>query len=157
MKITEIVQQYVDEKKKFDEAQKHFESIKSKTTKVMFNYFDKKNINSINIDYFGKTVTLSKVQSSKVVFDLKALKEALGDELFGKVTTKKYEVVNSKGLFKYLKQLGANPKIIKSFLNVEITVDEKALNNLSDVGEIDEDMLKGTYTIENRSPYIKIK
>ena len=56
---------------------------------------------------------------------------------------KRYIVNNMQGLVKLLKEAGVNPKQFKKFITVEEKVNQKKINELSEIGEIDKEDIKG--------------
>ena len=103
-----------------------------------------------------KHLGITRVRRKKIIWDMKKLKKQLPKDKYKAVTTKRYEVEDMPGLIKYLKKYGVDPKRFKSFLNVTETVDEKELNNLSELGTVTKEDIRGCYTIEMSEPYIKI-
>ena len=48
----------------------------------------------------------------------------------------------------YMKQLGADPKKVKSFIQIDEELNESALNELYETGKLTLDDVKGCYTIK---------
>ena len=144
--------QAVDEK--FKEAQRQFYSRMSKFFKS----------SSIDRDYSfsdfksgqKRDFKLVKVQQKKVTFDPSKVKQALGKELSSEVIKKEVSIPDADKFIKYMKHVGADPKTVKSMLLVSESVDVKALDQLIDVGDIDEQLLDGTFEVIEKDPYFKV-
>lgn len=105
-----------------------------------------------------QTVTVNHVEPKTVVFDPKKIKNIIKKNAITApgLITSSVTVDDIEGLKQYVKSLGGDPKVFKSFLNVEQQVDAKMLENLVEIGEIDERELDGTYTVKQHSPQYRI-
>lgn len=92
----------------------------------------------------------TRVQPVKVKFDTKKLKQALveADVDVDSVIKKRVIVIDYNKLAQYVKSLGGKPRDFKQLLQVDEEVDQRALDNLVEVGAVDRDDLNGTYTTE---------
>lgn len=119
-------------------------------------YLDKKNTNSVSFDTSGLNYKATFVKSKKVNFDAELLQQKLDKELFNEICIRNYRVLDFDGLIKYLKSLGANPKEVKKYIYCEKTIDNKIVDQLSDVGDISLEDLEGCYSVTESSGYVKI-
>lgn len=94
------------------------------------------------------------IESNKIVWDIEKLKNKIGKNI-NKVLIKKYSISDFTGLIEYLKSCGVNPKKFKTFISVEEKIDNKKIDELGQLGEINEEDLKGCYTLEKVSEYVK--
>lgn len=90
-----------------------------------------------------------------ILFDTEKIEKRIDSDICKKFINKEYEISDFEGLVSYLKTFGVNPKKFKTFLNVKKNVDNKKLDNLSKLGEISEEDLKGCYTVKENKVYIK--
>lgn len=96
------------------------------------------------------------VKPKKIEWNIDVLQQVLNKKIFNQICNKKYTIIDYEGLIKYLKTVGVDPKIFKNFISCEKTMNEKMLNQLSELGEITEKDLEGCYTVTNREQYVKI-
>lgn len=92
----------------------------------------------------------------KVEFDADKLEQKLGKEKCVDFICKEYTISDINGLIKYLKSCGVSSKKFKSFINVKKKVDSKKINELSEVGKLSNDDIKGCYELIKGTSYIKI-
>ena len=112
--------------------------------------FDSDTLDS-NIHYVATLVN-----PKKVVFDIEMLEGKLDKELVNEFVDKTYTINDLQGLTLYLKSCGVNPKKFKQFLDVEKKVNNKKLQQLSDLGDISQEDLKGCFKVCETSKYVKI-
>lgn len=147
------------EQKRFKQNQAEFTDVKERFYSDMENYFDENHIGNklyVNDVPSFETLVVSRVQSSKVEFDLVKLEKALGKEIAKSVIIKRYEITDIEGLIAYLKECGVDPKIFKSFLSISRSLDAKELDRLADLGEISKDQIENCYTIRKQKPYFTV-
>jgi hypothetical protein len=96
------------------------------------------------------------VQPKKIEWNMDVLQQVLNKKIFNQICNKKYTIIDYEGLTNYLKTVGADPKVFKNFISCEKTMNDKMLNQLSELGEITEKDLEGCYTVTNREQYVKI-
>lgn len=104
----------------------------------------------------NRMVTVKKIEPSTVSWDAAKLEEVLDKDARRTVISKTYTINDMEGLVDYLKSCGVNPKRFKAFIEVERQVDNMALEQLSSLGKIDADALKGCYTVNKGSSYLRI-
>ena len=84
------------------------------------------------------------VKPKKIEWNMDVLQQVLDKDIFDQICNKKYTIINYAGLIHYLKNLGADPKKVKTFIQCEKTMNDKMLNQLSELGEITEKDLEGS-------------
>jgi hypothetical protein len=144
-----------DEKKKFYTAMDKFFSSKKMKGKKNFQfivgYEDSGSVRSLCGLY-----KVTKVVSTKIRFDANKLKKKLGKKLFKEVSSNKWNCIDIEGLAKYVKSLGGEQDVFKSFFVVEEKVDESKIENLSETGKIKREDIEGCYSIDEGKPYYKV-
>lgn len=140
--------------------QSDFENEKKQFYSDMEDYFKCNEIKSklfLDGDEFvDKGLVVTRVQSSKVIFDVKKLERALGKDVSKDVIIKRYEIADMKGLITYLRECNVDPKIFKSFLCVSKQVDTAALDRLEELGKISLKQVEDCYTINRSNPYFQV-
>ena len=114
--------------------------------------FSCKDKNSDSQFYYKAT----SVKPKKIDWDMDVLQQILDRKLFNQVCNKKYTIIDYEGLANYLKTIGADPKVFKNFISCEKTMNDKMLNQLSELGEITEKDLEGCYTVTNKESYVRV-
>ena len=102
-------------------------------------------------------LTVKRIKRTKVTYLPEKLEKALGKVKSKKVIEKKYIINDFTGLVDYLKECGVDPKVFKTFIDVEKTVDAKGLQKMYDLGEVSLADIKGCYDISTLSSYIDVK
>ena len=102
-------------------------------------------------------IKITRVQRIDVDYNAAKLESALPKELRKEVVQKRYFIDDFDGLVWYLKGCGVDPSIFKSFLKIERSIDEKALDKLWATGKVDEELLIGTYQTKEHSPYFTVR
>ena len=162
MGFLERIEAFVEAKREFEAA----ESVFKATKKQFYAYVEKavntaklgKKIEVPNADHTGD-YTLTRVQRVKVTWDAEKTEAALKNvdkNIAAAIVQKQLTLADKQGFVEYAKSLGADPKKLFSFFVVNKTIDEKALNNLTEIGEIDETKLQGCYDVKADEPYWKV-
>ena len=145
----------------FKKAKEEYESKKASLTGKIQNFMAVKKIDFL--DFKSKSekwkninFNVKNICPKKIIFDADKLEKKLSKEICSKIIKKEYKINDIKALSDFLKGYGVDPKEFKEFLTIEKTVDNKKLDNLSDIGEITEDDIKGCYVVKPISSYIKI-
>ena len=162
-RIQQTVVEYVEAQEKFREIEKQYNEKRKSLQTTIRNFMYTNGFNSFNFlahhgRFKGNEVPLRvlDVKPKRIEFDVEALEEKVDKELLNEFLDKKYVIINMQGLIKYLKSCGVNPKKFKKFIEVEKTVNKQKLDELSELGEITLDDLKGCYEIKESEGYIKI-
>ena len=72
-----------------------------------------------------------------------------------KFIDKTYTINDFEGLVEYLKTCGVDPIKFKSYLQITENVNQKKLDQLSNLGIINENDIKGCYEVKKNEGYIK--
>lgn len=144
-----------DEKQEFYEAMdRHFGSKEAHgASKLTFTvgYDDEDNTRAVGGEY-----TVTRCQKRRIVFDIAKLKRKLGKKKFKAVSTATWSCFDIDGLAKYVKSLGGEFDVFKSFFNVTTEVDESEVNRLSEIGEITAEDIEGCYSVNEGKPWYKV-
>lgn len=166
-KAQELVVKLNDLNKNFKEVENKFKEETSKIKNQLKDYFSLENINSNKFLYkagkyknnpTGFSAIL--VSPTKIIFDAdkleKKLKSKLGKDKLSLIISKKFIIDDFDGLIEYLKTCGVDAKKFKEFISVEKTVNNKKIDELSKIGEIDEEDVSGCYQVKTSESYFKI-
>lgn len=144
-----------DEKQEFYEVMdRHFGSKEAHgASKLTFTvgYDDEDNTRAVGGEY-----TVTRCQKRRVVFDIVKLKHKLGKKKFKAVSMATWNCFDIDGLAKYVKSLGGEFDVFKSFFNVTTEVDESEVNRLSEIGEITAEDIEGCYSVNEGKPWYKV-
>lgn len=166
--VKSLVLEFGNKVKRFKKTKEYFEESKEYFEEVMNEYFEKNSIGSegLRIEYpsdqlgFGGAVTVKRSQRTTVIFDPdkveKVIRRKVADEQIV-VVEKQYKINDIGGLVAYLRSIGADPAIFKSFISVDKTVKQDALEQLEKLGKISADDLKGCYETKLSKPFYQIK
>lgn len=144
-----------DEKQEFYEVMdRHFGSKEAHgASKLTFTvgYDDEDNTRAVGGEY-----TVTRCQKRRIVFDIAKLRRKLGKKKFKAVSTATWNCFDIDGLAKYVKSLGGEFDVFKSFFNVTTEVDESEVNRLSEIGEITAEDIEGCYSVNEGKPWYKV-
>lgn len=101
-------------------------------------------------------VKVKKSCSTTINFLSEKLKKALSKEIYKDIIDVEYQVVDMKGLTKYLKSCGVDPKVFKKHIRKKETINKEKFNKYYDFGDIKMSDIKGCYTVKKSKPYIRI-
>ena len=96
------------------------------------------------------------VEPQKPVFNAEKLEKSIPVDVSLKVIKKKFAVKNEVLFVALMRRYGVSVDELNECLLLEKEVDQKALEQALALGEIDLDMIDGTYTIEKKKAYIKV-
>lgn len=94
-----------------------------------------------------KLFKIARVIPTKIVWDVDKLRKRLSKDVFKKVARRNRTLVDLKGLADYMRELGGDPKKFWSFFETSYEVDQKELDNQSELGYVTDDMVDGCYAI----------
>lgn len=133
---------------------------KEKTSREIIEFLKKKEMTeySFNEEKLDDSCTydIKVISPLSVTFDADKIESKVDSELCKQFILKQYEITDMAGLISYLKSCGVDPKKFKKFIDVKKKVDTKKLDNLTKIGEIDEDDLKGCYSVKEGKSYLKV-
>lgn len=161
----EIVADYSLHQSAFKTLSKEFDHKKSEFYKQMDQMFSETearvDCNTRKLEYVKKSgesyiLSVSRIQSSKIIFDAEKLESKVPKAISKKVILKKYTINNFSNLVEYLKSCNVDPQKFKQFLDIEKSVDEKALEQVSELGLIEEEQIKDCYSVSKNTPYYKV-
>lgn len=157
------VRAYVEQLMKFKKAEQVMNDLKQDFNATIERFCIEHDSNSLTFESDGEArnteIKVTKVSPKKVIWKPEILKRIIGRKRAARVIEKRYEISDFAGLVEYLKTCGVDPKQFKSFLTVSETVNEKALDNLFDLGElqdVDEADLQDCYTVELKPSYFRV-
>ncbi len=163
-KFIEASTKLYEKNKRLKEVQGKYLELKEELTREIKNFFFVNGIEGAvgftanSGSSIGRVpLVVRKIQRVDVVFDPDKLEKAIGKDIAKGVISKQYEVSDIQGLLDYVRDLGADPKKIKGFLNVHKTVDNKKLDDVEKLGLITRKQLNGCYTVNKKEPYFTIK
>jgi hypothetical protein len=155
-----IVYDFLQIKKKYDKMSRKFEQIKNDFYKQMNDIFsDDESVKLFKSETLGgeNVIEIQRQQRTSICWNVEKLEKRLGKKKSSRVIVKNYTINNWEGFSNYLSECGCSPKIVKSFISVEKAVDQNALDNLSDIGEISKEDIQGCYEVKKGSPFYKVK
>lgn len=155
----ESVLEFFQKQRKFKQVQAHFNELKSKFYSDMEGYFKDNGLDGklfIDSEINTESLTVTRVQNTKVVFDADKLEKALGKNIAKYVVLKRYEITDMDGLIVYLKECGVDPHVFKSFIAVSKNVDTQELERLEELGKINAEQIQGCYSVTRQKPYFTV-
>ena len=142
---------FFEDKKNLEKSKKAFE----KEAKKFFE--DNAGVISVESDEsISRKIKINKCQRKKIVFDISKLSKKLPKKMVKQIAKTTVEVEDYLGLSNYLKNVGADPEIVKSFLRVSKVVDEKQIEQLSNLGKLSSQDIDGCYSIVLGNPYYTV-
>lgn len=155
MSIEEVVKSYYDTKEKYDSLTKKFNNIKKDFYSKMDELMDDED--ELTVEFFTESYKVKKVQKKQVTFDIGKLERSLDKQTLKKVIIKRCSVVDYDSLINYLKELGADPKIVKELIVTTKEVDVDEVDKLSELGEINEKVVANAAKVSIASQYYTVK
>ena len=104
----------------------------------------------------SQRVRCTKVRTKRITWDTDKLKKSLDKKTYNEVVNKKVIITDMEGLVKYLKSCDVDPKKFKKFIIAEHEVNEEAMNQKFQTGDLSLSDLSGCYTLKLGEPYIRI-
>lgn len=159
----DVVLSYYQKKKALEEQRVAFEEIKTQFEEMMTECCDdskSKRHKFVIEDWENNeetTINVTKVEKVTIEWFADKLEKRVPKSTARKFIRKQYSITNWSGMVEYLKSLGAKPADFKKYIHVNRTVDEKALDHLSDIGELSVRDVAGCYVVKNQKPYFTIK
>lgn len=142
--------------KKNKVVQEKYKAEKAKYEERIKNVLAGKKIDSYSFVNDGCNYKATFVQQKKIEFNTEMIEQIIDKDLFNEICDKKYEIIDYEGMVKYLKSLGASPKIFKKFIHCEKSINKFKLDQLSELGDITLDDIERCYTVSENSGYVKI-
>ena len=135
-------------KKQLETLQKKFDAEKRKLQKCFDETTDKK--------VEANNIVAQKIERVFIEYDVEKLYKQMDRKIFGKITDKKYYITNIEGLIELLKEHKVKPKEFKKYINPEIKVNTKKLQQAYDMGEVYNKDIEGCYTAKI-TKYVELK
>ena len=165
--IKSLVYEFAVKVKRFKKVKASFEESKESFEGLLGKFLEAEGSDAFRFEYpetelgDGVAVTVSRQQRVSIVFDADKVDAIAKRKIAGHghliVVDKTYEVSDIGGLVAYLKGIGADPAIVKSFLNVRKSVRQEGLDQAESLGVITREDLKGCYTVNKSKPFFKLK
>lgn len=154
-KVIELSEELYELERKFEAIEKKYKTKKNDLVSLILGLvvtnFEKNHL--FKIKKYNKKLVL--VRPKKIEFSASALKSKLGKEESKKYIVSEYSLNDFDGFISYMKKLNANPTKIKKFLNVNKSVNVKAIEKSYETGEMSIESLSGCYTETEKSPYVR--
>lgn len=159
------IEELYRENERFKVIEKQHKEIADKLNVAIKNFMF---INGVNLlqfkpecfNDFPRALKCQQITPVTIKFDgakvEKRIGKLLGKNRVSEFVTPKVTIENWNEFSKYMKELGADPKIIKKLIAVEKVVNKKAIDNASKLGLISKDDLDGTFTLVKSSSYLRI-
>ena len=145
--------------KNFKIEKDKYEANKILLTSKIYAYIDRLKEDTFIVESNGieknKKLKVQKIVQKKVIFDIEKLKKKIDKKLLKKFIDKTYTINDFEGLIEYLKTCGVDPIKFKSYLQITENVNQKKLDQLSNLGIINENDIKGCYEVKKNEGYIK--
>lgn len=165
--IVDSVKRLMDVKRNINEAMAEAKAIERKETLNISNWMYSnlpENEESFEIETnpfsvskdTSQRVRCTKVRTKKIIWDAEKLKKNLDKKTYNEVVNKKVIITDMEGLVKYLKKCGVDPKKFKKYIIAEHEVNEEAMNQMFQTGDLSLSQLSGCYTLKLGEPYIRI-
>lgn len=141
----------------FKQREQEFKKRKDELQKQIFDFAKKNDFNGFGFSIGNHTYSFCPVHPKSLVFDIQKLKKCLDKKTQDAIIKKEYTVSNMDGLIEYLKSCGVDPKKFKNYLTIKETVDTKAIDQLSALGQLDKEAIKDCYEVHKKTSYVKMQ
>lgn len=149
MELYNLEQRYKAIKSQYEKKKKSLAlSIKNYMYANGFDFFDFESENG--------RMAVRKSSKKQIVWNIEKLEKRLGKDICNEFIDKEYKVTDMDGLVKYLKSCGVNPKKFKQYIEIQKSVNQEALNQLSEIGDITSEDVKGCFEIKESDSYLRL-
>ena len=135
-------------KQRYAELQSHLQT-----------YLKKSGDKGLQFPYKGKSYKIVGVNPVKIVWDIEKLidrfNKAKKADILTDVVEVKVDVADVVGFKKFLKEKGIKWSDIKPYLNVERKINQKKMDEYSELGKVTQEDIEGCYTTQDGTGYIK--
>lgn len=144
-------------KQKFEQLEARYKEEREKLSIGIRNYMYSKGYSSFDFRSreFGN-VKVNNVVRKMIKWDVAKLKKKLSAELCAEIIEKEYYISDIHGLIKYLKSCEVDPKKFKKYLIINEKVNQKKMNELSEIGDITAEDIEGCYELKEANGYLTI-
>lgn len=136
--------------------EEHYKKRKDELQGFINGYIEKRKISGFGFQDGKSFFTAKPIINKKIIWDIDKLSKKVDKEILNEVVDKTYTINDFDGLVEYLKSCGVNPKVFKKFINVKKEVNNKKVDELGHLGEINIKKLTGCYELQANFSYIKI-
>ena len=148
-KIKSICFELFKVKQMEQEAKQKYAEIQSKLKE----YFRNKEEKSLQFSVGNKSYKITDVNPQKIVWNIdKLLKQFKANdvdkEVINQIVKKNYTITDWNGFASVLKSYGVPAKEVLEYISVDKKVDQKKMNELSEIGELNETTIEGCYSVE---------
>lgn len=156
--IERAVIEFVEYQESFKQAEAEFKKKKEEFFSLMRNahnnnVFERK----FEFNKHDKRFSVTRSVRKTVKFDADKLELKLPRDIRKSVIIKEYIAEDFAGLAKYVKSLGGDPEVFKSFFSIDKKVDVKELERLEGIGEVTEGMIDGCYVVTVGNPTFLVR
>lgn len=167
--VEEAVVRYNELQQKKKNIDQKFNDAKKKFYSIMDNAFDSglfgDDVSSVEFNKvynYGepdeKTFSFkaTRVIPTVIEWNVSKLKQKLSKDILSKVVKRNRELVDLQGLVNYFKDLGGDPKVFWSFFETTEVVDQKVLDQLEEVGDIEAEDVAGCFEVKVKSQSYRV-
>lgn len=140
----------------FKKVEAEYKEQKQNANAVIKNYLEKYGKSSCMMTSKEGNIRLSLVRRRKVIFDPNKVKKAIGEEFAKEVLEREVIISDMDGMKELLKAHGVKAHEFKQLVEVRESINNKALDDLTECGWVETKSLKGTYTTEDIGEYVKM-
>lgn len=155
-KIIKTVKELDSLNKTFKDQEEKYKAEKDRLQKIIKDYTDESNLEEFDFNDNLSHYKVRPVINKKINWDIDKLSKKLDKEVLNEILVKEYSINDFGNLIEYLKSCGVDPKKFKKFIDVKKTVNNKKIDELSQLGDIKEDDLSGCYELQANFSYVKI-
>lgn len=142
--------------KQFKEQEKEFEEEKKEVNAIVRNFLKKRGGHKASIETDEGKIGLTLVERKTIEWDAQKLRERLDKDTAEEVIEKKIIVSDAKALKQLLVSHGVRASDFNKCVQVQETVNQDALDNLSELGWITKEQIKGAYKVISSKDYIRM-
>lgn len=156
-KVKEICFELFKIKQSEQELKEHYGELQSRLKL----WFEKTGSNAVQFSVGDRNYKVSDVRPKKIIWDCELLQKSLKEkeiepEIIQFVIEKKCEITDWNGFFKVLKKYGVKQKEVMQYISVEKKVNQKKLDEYSELGLVLPEDIDGCYRVEQQDGYCKL-
>ena len=160
----DIAWEFYQKTEKMKQLEQKYQQAKQEFEQQMEDLFDQQGAkrmqfggsNPLNEDGTEEVLCVSKVERTSIDWFPDKLEKRVTKPIAKQVIKKKYTIRDMKGLSKYLASCGVDPNEFRKYIDVEKSVDQQAVDRLSNVGKIGVKNISGCYMVRTHKPYFKL-
>lgn len=156
-KVKQICYELFKIKQSEQELKEHYGELQSR----LKTWLEKNNSNAVQFSIGDRNYKVSDVRPRKIVWDCDRLRKQLKEnnvesEVIQSVFDTIYTVTDWNGFSGVLKKYGVNPKEVLKYVSVERKVNQKKLDEVSELGLIVPEDINGCYEVIVQDGYCKL-